>query len=42
MGSHNRPQGYICTMKRKDLPIVQRQKGRDPEFCRKPVKKGIY
>jgi len=29
-------------MKGKDLSFIQKQEGRSPEFCERPVEKGVY
>ena len=42
MGSHNRCEGVICTMKRKGIPIVKRRERGGKRICERAVAKGIY
>jgi len=42
LGSCDRSQEDVCTTKRKDLFVIQRQKRRSLELCGRPTKEGLH
>jgi len=42
LGSCNRSQGDVQTIKRENLPSIQKQKGRSLELCEGSIKKEVH
>ena len=42
VGSCDRCKGGVCTMKREDIPAVERRERRGKRICKGAVKEGVY